>query len=48
MLCLEENDSVYQSSSNLPGSHVDGIGHDRMLTCSNGMLCKKKVLVLVK
>ena len=34
-----------QSSSNLQGSRMDGTGHARMTTCSNGVLCKKTVLV---
>ena len=47
MPCLVANDGVCKSSSNLQGSHVDGIGHARMTTFSNGMLCKNKVLVSV-
>ena len=27
---------------------MDGIGHARMTTCSNGVFCKKKVLVSAK
>ena len=27
---------------------MNGIGHARMTTCSNGVLCKKKVLVLAQ
>ena len=27
---------------------MDGVGHTRMTTCSNGVLCKKKVLVSAK
>ena len=27
---------------------MDGVGHTRMTTCSNGVLCKKRVLVLAK
>ena len=27
---------------------MNGVGHARMTTCSNGMLCKKKVLVQAK
>ena len=27
---------------------MDGVGHARMTTCSNGVLCKKKVLVSAK
>ena len=27
---------------------MDGVGHARVTTCSNGMFCKKKVLVLAK
>ena len=27
---------------------MDGVDHARMTTCSNGVLCKKNVLVLVK
>ena len=27
---------------------MDGVGHARVTTCSNGVLCKKKVLVLAK
>ena len=27
---------------------MDGVGHTRMTTCSNGILCKKKVLVSAK
>ena len=48
MPCLEENDGVCQSNSNLQGSCMDGVGHARMTTCSNGILCKKKVLVSAK
>ena len=48
MPCLVENDGVYQSSANLQGGCMDGVGHTRMTTCGNGVLCKKKVLVLAK
>ena len=41
MHCLVENDGGYQSSSKSHGSRVDGVGHARMTTCSNGALCKK-------
>ena len=47
MPCLVENNSVCQSSSNLQGSRVDDVSHTRMTTCSNGILCRKKVLVSV-
>ena len=45
MPCLVANDGVSQSSSNLQGSHLKGVGHIRMTTCSNGVLCKRKVLL---
>ena len=48
MLYLEANDGVRQSRSNLQGGCVDGVDHARMITCCNGLLCKKKVLVLAK
>ena len=48
MLCLAENNGICKSSSNLQGGHVDGVGYARMTTCSNGILCKKKVLVSAK
>ena len=48
MPCLAENDGICLSSSNLQGSRVDGVGHTTMTTCSNGVLCKKKVLVSAK
>ena len=35
---LAENDGMCQSSANLQGGRVDGVGHARMTTCSNGML----------
>ena len=40
--CLVENDGVCQSSSNSQGGCIDNIGHARMTTCSNGILCKQK------
>ena len=45
---LVEYDEVCQSSSNLQGNCRDGVGHTKMTTCSNGVLCKKKVLVSSK
>ena len=48
MPCLVENDGVCQSSPNSKGSHMNGASHGRMTTCSNGMLCKKMVLVSTK
>ena len=45
---LAENDGVCQSSSNSQGGCVDGVGPARMITCSNGLLCKKKVLLSAK
>ena len=47
MPCLVENDGVHKSSLNSKGSHMDGSCHARMITCSNGVLCMKQVLVSV-
>lgn len=42
--CLLENDGVCKPILNLQGNHVDGVGHAKTTTCSNGTLCKNKVL----
>ena len=48
MHCLAKNDGECKSSSSLQGGCVNGVGHAKMTTCGNGVLCKKKVLVLAK
>ena len=39
---------AYVNQAQIQGGYVDGVSHARMTTCSNGVLCKKKVLVLVQ
>ena len=43
-----KNDGMCSSSANLQGGRVDVGCHTKMTTCSNGVLCKKKVLVSAK